>query len=1548
MACVAVLVMVNAPVPRSPTRSRRVAARDRAEPAAAPIDRDAALAPFQPATRAWFSSTFAAPTLAQAKAWETIASGRNALVVAPTGSGKTLAAFLWAIDQLSLRRTRSAETLGVRVLYVSPLKALAVDVERNLRSPLVGIRTAAERLGVAPPAISIALRSGDTPARERRRFGLDPPDILITTPESLFLMLTSSAREALRTVETVIIDEVHAVAGSKRGSHLALSLERLDRLLATPAQRIGLSATVRPLDEVGRFLGGAAPVAAVDARVEKPLDVSVVVPLDDMTALGEASEIPSGSAAGKAPKPSIWPHVEAEVLALVRAHRSTIIFANSRRLAERLCGRLNELAEEEIARAHHGSVSREQRTQIEDALKSGTLPAVVATSSLELGIDMGAVDLVIQIEAPDSVASGLQRIGRAGHQVGARSRGVIFPKFRGDLLESAIVAERMQSAAIEAVRYPRNPLDVLSQQIVAMVAMDEWTVDELEAVVRRAAPFAELPRAALEGVLDMLAGRYPSDAFSDLRPRLNWDRVSGRLSARSSAKTVAVTSGGTIPDRGLFGVFLVGERGSRVGELDEEMVYESRVGEVFVLGASSWRIEDITADRVLVSPAPGQPGKMPFWHGDAPGRPIELGRALGAFVRELAASSDADARARLTAAGLDARATGNLLAYLAEQRAATGLLPDDRTIVLERFRDELGDWRLCVHSFFGARVHAPWAQAIAARIRGRFGVDIQVIYGDDGIVLRIPEGEDVSTAAAEALVFDVEEIEDLVVGEVGRSALFASRFRECAARALLIPKRRPGQRSPLWLQRQKAAALLQVASKHPSFTIVLETYRECLQDVFDLPALVDLLAEVRAQTVRVVEVESEVPSPFARSLQLEYVRAFMYEGDAPLAERRAQALTLDRALLAELMGREELRELLDAGALAELELQIGRLSDDRKAETVDDVHDLLRTLGDLDAADVAVRTRPAASALAALGTLEHERRALRVRVAGAERWIAVEDAARYRDALGVALPVGVPQAFLEAVPDPLGDLVARHARTHGPFLASDVAARFGIDIAVAARILRGLEAAGRALEGEFRPGASGREWIDVEVLRRLRSRSLAALRREVAPAPPEALARMTVAWHEAAATGPRRTGVEALWRVVEQLQGVPLPASALESQILRARLPEYSPALLDQLGAAGEVVWAGAGALGSRDGWVVVALTEHAPLLLPELADVELSPLASNVLDAFGRGGALFFRQLAEAVDAEDDAELLLALWELVWAGRVTNDTFAPLRALLRHRPRKVAPSSRRRRRAGRRGLPALVTEPLVAGAARADGALLARPARAARIAPPAAAGRWSLTIPRAADPTRRSHAWAMQLLRRHGIVTRGALAAERIPGGFSAVYPILRAFEESGRARRGYFVEGLGGAQFALPGAVDRMRALASDEVSPLDGSDGHAEAGVVLAAADPANPYGGALPWPDRDAGDGHRAGRKVGASVVLVGGTLALYIERGGRTLLSYSDDAAVLRVAVEALAQATRDRLIGPLDLERANGQPIRDTPLADALVSAGFRPTWRGLELRARS
>ncbi|NLU79947.1 ATP-dependent helicase [Micromonospora sp. HNM0581] len=1511
------------------------------------------LSQFGPATREWFGAAFAAPTTAQTGAWKAVAAGRHALVVAPTGSGKTLAAFLWSLDRLSRETAPAEPRRRCRVLYVSPLKALAVDVERNLRAPLTGIRQAAARLALPPPEITVGMRTGDTPADERRAFARTPPDILITTPESLFLLLTSAARDSLRGVETVIVDEVHAVAGTKRGAHLALSLERLDELLPAPAQRIGLSATVRPLDECARFLGGTRPVEVVAPPTAKTIEVSVQVPVEDMTRLDEPAT-PEDDLAGPRTA-SIWPAVEERVLALIRAHRSTIVFTNSRRSAERLCARLNELAVDGaagsappvdgpatrqpaqmmaqagavagappvIARAHHGSVSREERRQIEEALKAGRLPAVVATSSLELGIDMGAVDLVVQIEAPPSVAAGLQRIGRAGHQVGAVSRGVVLPKHRGDLLSCAVVAERMGEAAIEELHHPRNPLDVLAQQVVAMVALDQWRVGDLATVVRRAAPFAELPDSALHAVLDMLSGRYPSTAFAELRPRLVWDRATDVLIGRPGAQRLAVTSGGTIPDRGLFGVFLAGaERAARVGELDEEMVYESRVGDVFLLGSSSWRIEDITPDRVLVSPAPGQAAKMPFWKGDQPGRPVELGRAIGARIRALIRQDAETARAALRVTGLDDWAAGNLLTYLHEQRAATRALPDDRTVVVERFRDELGDWRLAVHSVLGARVNAPWALAIGRRLSERYGVDAQVMPADDGIVVRLPDTAD-TPPGADVVAFDPEEITQLVEESVGTSTLFAARFRECAARSLLLPRRDPRRRQPLWQQRQRAAQLLDVAREYADFPVTLEAARECLQDVFDLPALVQVMRDLAGRRVRLVEVESARPSPFARSLLFGYVGAFLYEGDAPLAERRAAALTLDSALLGELLGRVDLRELLDPAVLTETERQLRWLTEQRRARDAEDVVEMLRQLGDLSTGELAGRAAPQAW----LTELAAARRVLRVRIAGQERWVGVEDAARLRDALGVALPVGVAEAYLEPVADPLGDLVARYARTHAPFTAATCATRFGLGVFVVEQALRRLAATGRVVSGEFTADTAGTQWCDAEVLRLLRRRSLAALRREIEPVPPRALATFLPRWQQ---VGSSARGVEAVAAAVEQLQGTSVPASALERLVLPARVADYSPAQLDELCASGEVLWAGAGAISGGDGWVALAYADSAALLLPPPDEsVARTPLHDAVLDALDDGQALFFRPLADRVRVTDDAELTAVIWDLVWAGQLSNDTLAPLRAVLgaggAHRARPTAARGRYRR-PGRVALPS-------------------------RGGPPTVAGRWSRLPERDTDPTRRAAALADVLLERHGVLTRGAVVAEQVVGGFAAVYPVLAALEERGAARRGYFVDGLGAAQFAVPGAVDRIRAGAD----PLDGGQPRGGTTMVLAATDPANPYGAALPWPERaiDSGDvtspptsGHRAGRKAGALVVLVEGALVLYVERGGRTLLSFTDDVDALGAAGKALADTVHAGALGPISVERADGESVRSSPLRDALTAAGFRTTPRGLRLRA--
>jgi ATP-dependent helicase Lhr and Lhr-like helicase len=1519
----------------------------------------AALERFSAPTRAWFSAAFAEPTPAQVGAWEAISQGRHALVVAPTGSGKTLSAFLWAIDRLLTERgpdeLARRSSRGTRVLYVSPLKALAVDVERNLRAPLTGIRQTAERLGSRLPDVSVGIRSGDTPAAERRTLARTPPDVLITTPESLFLMLTSRARESLGEIETVIVDEVHAVAGTKRGTHLGLTLERLDALLPRPAQRIGLSATVRPLDEVARFLGGAAPVEVVAPPSVKEWDLKVVVPVEDMTqpAPYDDSDDPDGDARESA---SIWPHVESHVADLIEQHRSTIVFANSRRLAERLTARLNEIAAARagvqvdadgappaqimaqsgvstrsiddpttpvIAKAHHGSVSKEQRAIIEDDLKRGRLPCVVATSSLELGIDMGAVDLVIQIESPPSVASALQRVGRAGHQVGEVSRGVLFPKHRGDLAQTAVAVQRMRDGQIEAMRIPANPLDVLAQQIVAVLAMDDWSADDLFELVRRAASYTGLPRGAFDATLDLLSGRYPSDEFAELRPRIVWDRVTGRLTGRPGAQRLAVTSGGTIPDRGLFGVFLVSgstdERsgpGRRVGELDEEMVYESRVGDVFALGATSWRIQDITHDRVLVTPAPGIPGRLPFWKGDALGRPAELGEAIGTFTRELAVAKREAAVVQAQERGLDAWAAGNLVDYVHEQVDATGVLPSDRMLVVERFRDELGDWRLVVHSPYGTPLHAPWALAINARLRERYGIDGQAIASDDGIVIRVPD-TDAEPPTGEVIAFEPDEIDDLVTQEVGGSALFASRFRECAARALLLPRRDPGRRSPLWQQRQRSAALLEVAVKYPSFPIVLEAVRECLQDVYDLPALVGLMRRVQRREVAIHDVDTHQPSPYARSLLFGYVAQFVYEGDSPIAERRAAALALDQGLLAELLGRAELRELLDPEVLAEVEAMLQRTVPDRRVRDAEGAADLLRWLGPVTADELADRSVDGGDVVEWLTTLADARRAVAVRMGGEERWAAVEDVGRLRDGLGVPVPPGVPDAFAEPVDDPLADLVGRYARTHGPFTVADVSARLGLGAAVVRHTLQRLGAQGRVLDGEFRPAGSGAEWCDAEVLRLLRRRSLARLRHEVEPVDPSAMGRFLLAWQH---VGPQRRGprgIDGLLQVVDQLAGYAAPASAWESLILPSRVADYEPALLDEVTASGEVTWVGHASLPGSDGWISLHVGEQAPLTLPLPEDAGLPDLQQAVLDALTPGGGWFFRQLQSATGGKD-RELAEALWDLVWAGRVTNDTFAPLRALVRS-----GAGSHRSRRAVQRAT---------------------RPARAGvRPAPPATSGRWAVVPTVDPDPTRRAHATAERMLERYGVVTRGSVMSERTAGGFAAVYKVLSAFEDSGRCRRGYFVESLGAAQFGSGGAVDRLRTF-----TEVDGDQQKPET-VTLAATDPANPFGAALPWPERETSGGHRPGRKAGALVVLVDGALTLYVERGGRTLLTWSDDASALGPAALSLCEAGRRGALGRMTVERADGEQILgggSTPLREALDAAGFVSTPRGLRLRA--
>ncbi|MEZ4225057.1 MAG: DEAD/DEAH box helicase [Polyangiaceae bacterium] len=1546
---------------------------------------------FQPAVREWFRTALGKPTAVQRAGFPRIADGKSALLLAPTGSGKTLAAFLAALDRLAFAPL-PPEPERLRVLYVSPLKALAADVEKNLKSPIAGIARVAERLGMPCRELAVAMRTGDTPSKERSRFLRHPPDILITTPESLFLMLTSEARARLASVETVIVDEIHAMAGTKRGAHLFLSLERLEALREgrPPLQRVGLSATQRPLEEIAQLLAGAETrdgarvpreVDIVDCGAAKSLELSVRVTVDDMTVLPTDESGASDR--------SLWPAIYPHIVDAIRAHRSTMVFVNSRRLAERLAGQINEVAGEEIALAHHGSVSKEQRALIEDRLKSGNLPAIVATSSLELGIDMGAVDLVIQVEAPPSVASGMQRVGRAGHSVGQASKGVLFPKHRGDLLPTAAATQLMLAAKVEPTRYPRCPLDVLAQQLVAITAMDDIAADEAFALVTRAANFAELSRASFDGVLDMLSGRYPSDEFAELRPRITWDRVTGRLSARRGAKRLAVVNAGTIPDRGLYGVFLSDpERTVRVGELDEEMVFESRPGEVFVLGASSWRIEDITHDRVLVTPAPGEPGRMPFWHGDRVGRSAEFGRAVGALARTLVQSKPEQARDKLQREhGFDERAADNLLALLQEQREQTGVVPSDQTVIVERFVDEVGDFRVCVLSPFGARVHAPWALSVAQKARRELGSEVENVWSDDGIVFRFPEAEE--PPPVELFVLAPEEIEPLMLETLGSSALFAARFRENAGRALLLPKRFPGKRSPLWAQRKRSADLLQVASRYGSFPILLETYRECLCDVFDLPALTALMQGVAARSLRVHVVDAPRPSAFSRNLLFGYVANFMYEGDAPLAERRAQALLLDQAQLRELLGQAELRQLFDADVIEWVARRVGRL-DSAPLRDADGVHDLLLALGPLSEAEIRQRChggqseaetrvderlleagvrdsvggrlsaaeiadsvdgrrveagigdsadgrraeagigdsadgrlsaagigersrgrlsdaeggerRPQPDFLDAwLRALLDARRILACRVGERDCYAAIEDASRLRDGLGVALPLGVPQPFKEPVDDPLGDLISRFARTHGPFQVEVLAAWFGIGPAVALETLRRLAARGRVAEGDFLPEGAGREWCGVEVLRQIKSRSLARLRKQVEPVSQELFAQFAQEWHGVTKPDASR---DALHAAIDRLQGAPLPASELETRILPARVANFSPADLDIAFARGELVWRGLESVGPRDGRVALYPKEHYELLAPRPTPVE-GAAATAIRAALAQRGALFFEDVVAQLGGFSP-ELLEALWDLVWAGEVTNDSLEPLRSRLRGE--------------------------------RADRRARVRLGRRRRESPPGSEGRWSLLPAIAASETERRAALTESLLERWGVLPKEAARVEGIEGGFSAIYPILKVMEEAGKARRGYFVAGLGATQFARPGAEDFLRTL-------RDGSaDG---APRVLAATDPANLYGAVLPFPAHP----ERPTRSVGAEVVLLSGKLVAYLARGGRALLTFLPEdeperSACLGAAARGVLQLAEARKF--LMLETIDGRAASESALGRELLQLGFTRTGKGFRFAPRS
>lgn len=1612
----------------------------RTEPTADPSassTRGRGLAGFREPVRRWFTDVFDAPTRVQEETWARVGAGDHALVVAPTGSGKTLAAFLWALDRLTdPGRDRSGE--GVGVLYVSPLKALGTDVERNLRAPLAGITRTSELLGTGAHPVSVGVRTGDTPARERARLVRHPPDVLITTPETLYLLLTSSARRILTDVSTVIVDEVHAVAGTKRGTHLALSLERLDSLVGHDVQRIGLSATVRPVEEVAAFLGGDRPVGVVAPPADKQWDLTVRVPVEDLTALpppppdgpfdttgtpdttvdpdtgtgGEGRGGPavvddpllSGShlgppagtgvsddavAGGQQTRPvSIWPFIEHDVYDEVMAARASLVFVNSRRTAERLTSRLNEIwaahhdpqsltapghrppaqmmaacdevgrAPAVIARAHHGSVSKDERREIEESLREGRLRCVVATSSLELGIDMGLVDRVIQVESPPSVASALQRVGRAGHSVGAVSVGSVHPKTRLDLLHAAVTTGRMLEGAIEETSVPRNALDVLAQHTVAaaVAAEDGLSIDQWWATVRRSRPYADLDRALLDRVVAMLTGAYASADLSELRARLV--EVDGVLHPRPGALRLATTSGGTIPDRGLFGVFLVGEgQGRRVGELDEEMVYESRVGDVFTLGASSWQIVEITRDQVRVVPAAGHTGRLPFWNGEGLGRPAELGRAVGRFSREVLA--DPGSLDGLTF--LDAHSKANILGLLSAQAGATGVVPDDRHVLVERFHDEVGDWRVVVHSPWGRPVNAAWALAVGQRLREQLGVDATPMAGDDGMVLRVPDSAD--PPGADLVVMTAEEIRGVVTEAVSQTALFAGRFRECAARALLLPRRDPGRRSPLWQQRLRASQLLDLVRPHTDFPVLIEAARECLRDVYDLDALGRLMDDVAAGRVTVVEVTTPSPSPMASALLFGYTGAFMYSGDVPLTERRAATLSLDPALLSAVLGTLDLREVLDPEVVEEVVAGLQHTAPGRRARDGEGLVDLLTRLGPVRRTELPDRLDvPLDGLLAEVGD-----RVAVVRIAGEDHLAVAADLGLLRDGLGVPVPPG--HAAPAPGRDPLTQLVARWARSHGPFTVAQVAAEFGLGRSVAAQVLDREVGAGTLVRGRFREGVDEEELCDSRVLSRIRSRALARARDAIQPVSASALARFTLAWH--GIEGPAQLhGADAVHDALDQLAGVFLPASAWESLVLPARVPDYTPAMLDELTATGEVLLVGGGVAGGRDPLVALLPAEREDVLdLPARPE---DPAARSLVEAMGEGSVLL-GPLASSLGLSD-AELGELVWRLFAEGVVAPDTMAPVRARLAGRGQAASGRGARGRGGGSTAHRLRPSPPRGRVRMARPGVVGRGPTgvRTALVSSPDLAGRWHLRIPatgagegdegpggtRSPVTAQTDRALAEQgraraetLLDRHGVLTRQAVVVENVPGGFTALHPVLSALEDAGRVLRGYFVEGLGGAQFATTGVIDQLRACSDGpDTSGWPSGTRHPRP-VVLATLDPANPWGAALDWPTQS---GSTATRAAGSVVVLADGLVLAHLTRGGRQLTLFTDqlpqgvDAEeAARLVVTAMAGVVASGRGRPLVVGNLNGEPVLSHPLLPVLRQAGARMNPRGVELGAR-
>jgi ATP-dependent Lhr-like helicase len=1464
------------------------------------------LAIFHPVVAAWFERTYGEPSPPQSQGWPLIAAGQNVLLLAPTGSGKTFAAFLKCLDWLYQEALAGTTiTDGVSVLYISPLKALNNDIHRNLEIPLQGIADLSKELGTPLPLLTKAVRTGDTPAAERRRMIQKPPQILITTPESLFLMLSSQARQILKTVRYIIVDEIHTLFPNKRGAFLALSLERLEHLIGDkhPAQRIGLSATMQPLDQVAAFLGGnrydrqtgaiePRPVVIVDTGQRKKLDLQILLPVPDLSEL---------------PEKSIWPPIYEKLLELVNQHRTTLIFVNNRRQAERITAEINRLAGRELARTHHGSVSKEVRLEAEEMLKAGKLPCVVATASLELGIDIGYIDLVVQIESPKEVARGLQRVGRAGHIVDMPSKGRIIPKTRADLLEAAAIIREMKSGRVEPAQAPLNCLDILAQQVVALTAEGEWRVDEAFRVIRGAYNYRDLSWKEFEKVLEMLSGNYDAAEFIELKPRLFWDRLQGVLRAENYGKRLVYSNAGTIPDRGYFGVYLAGS-GVKLGELDEEFVFERRLNERFVLGTSTWRIEEIRQDRVIVKPARKGEAYIPFWKADQGGRTYELGKRIGAFYGEVETRLDRDDFEVWLGdnCGIDNPAARNICKYIQAQKQAVGFIQTDRRLILETYPDEAGEWRVVLHSPFGAKLHMALGYVIKDHWAQQYGYEAEMLALDEALLFHCPASIE-PPAIGWADIF-MDTLEWQVARTVASSVLFGTVFRHCAQRSLVMPRTGYGKkRMPLWLARLKAGNLLQIVAQYQDFPLIVETYREVLQDFFDLAGLKEVIRGIQQGEIEVRHCSHGRPSPFAMGYLLNFTGGFMYDNDAPKGERRLQLFGLGHETLKIIVGEQGFRDLFAADQVREVSRRARSVNGLAADPSPDRLQSWLEKVGDVSC-DELDQIFPAAGSRIKEGFQELLKSgrvvAIRFGPDGRKLLVARMEANVYRSALDevqglepASASGDLPGRWLPKS-EARRQIIQRFARTHGPFPASAISERYHFSASEVAAELAVLAASGIVEAGEFIPGGSGEEWCDVGLLREIHRRSLAKARKEVEARRPRDFAVFLAKWQGLACFAGEAGAMDVLDESLKRLANLRLPAEIWEKAILPVRISNYRANMLDQFIGSGQFNWR-AGTSGSsfqiRFEPVAAEYLDWLPAAT-EISDPEnpspenpagpLSGAPLKIHEILAQNGALFLPQILK-ISGLGTAAAWEALEELMGFGLVTNDTFGPVRYVL---------NTSRQDRQGVRG----ILQPNVMNTM----------------------GRWALLPQKGPD---RPEAWAAVLLYRYGIVSRETAAAEDL--SWEEIYPVLDQWETLGKIRRGYFVEGLSGIQYALPPAVEQLRQPVDDSVF------------WVLDWRDPANASRLLPEWP----GDNVPAPKPD--YLVYQSGEPVLGAAGKRLKIQALKEGKEVLEKALKELVRFL-DTVYGDerIVIIQFNGQPVNDAPIVPLLTSLGFEKGYHEMTL----